>query len=206
MNKQELRKILIEIFFAAVVLILPLPLLFIAPQVVVSLWGTGLIVAMLKKRQNPEITASKKFQLFERGLYFQIITWCFAFFFLPLLDLIVFIIPLVACALIFIKKKRENPATLKWVKYIAFHVVNLVFLFLLLSNFPDIGEAGIFGLSITTFVNSGYAVFYIKMERKIPPSKRLLTLVIIVLVIGSMTLSMFPQAGDLSVLQQLFGG
>lgn len=206
MNKQEIKKLLKQAVLAAIVLFLPLILLFTLPPAVLSLWLTGIIVLYFKKRQHPELAESIKFQMIEKLLYLQIITWSFAFFFAPFLNLITVLIPIITFVLALKKSRRSDPQFIKWAKYIGFHIINFISLLALVMLYPNLGETGIFGLSIITFVNSAYAVVYLKLESKIPRQRKVISLIILLIIMASMTLSMFPQEDNISLFNTIFGG
>ena len=207
MNKTDIKKLLLESVSAFLSLIPAFVLVFIWPAILFSLWATGLIILFFRKRQNPSIVESKKHQLIEKFLYFQIITVSFAFFFLPVLNLMVFLLPIIFIGLAINKKRRADAIFIKWAKYAGFHFLNFGLLLILTYFFPDIGaEEGLISLALITLVNSIYAVIYLKLESRIPRQKKGLALLIIFVIIVSMTMNMFPQAGDASLFQQLFGG
>jgi len=206
MNKTELKQLFLQMLLAAVVLLVPLPILFISPQIVASIWSTAIVVLFLKKKQEPELSQNKKYNFITRMLYLQMITWSFAFFFVPVIGLFTIIIPVVTLILLASKKRRENKQLIKWSKYVGLHTFSMMVLLTLLSFFPDIGEVGLFSFSVITFVNSGYMVVYLRLEQRIVESKRRIALIVILLVMASMAMSMFPQESGLSILQQIFGG
>jgi len=210
MNKTEIKKILLDALMGFLALMPALVMLFTVPEVLISLWLTGLVVILylVKKRQDLEIVESPKFQLICRLLYFQIITISFAFIFLPtLLSFIALVIVLCMMIGALGKKTRQKPLFIKWAKYVGFHVFNTLLLLTLLSFFPNIGEEeALFSLAIITFINSLYGVVYLKIESKIQRDKKLMALLIMVAIVVVMTMNLFPQAGDTTLFQQLFGG
>lgn len=207
MNKREVKKLLLDFVIASLTLLVGLLLFILNPEILLSLWLTGIIILYFKKRQNPDLATSKKFQLISRLLYFQVITISFAFFFIPSsLSLLTPFIPIVVFLLTLNKKRRSDETFIKWTKYVGFHVFNMVLLLTLLSFFPEIGgEEAFFNLILITLINSIYAVVYLKIEPKIQPQKKLFSLLMMLFIITSMTMSWFPQQ-DGNLFQQLFGG
>lgn len=210
MNKSDIKQLFQEGIVALLVLLPPIFLLFMMPQFVFSLWMTGLLILVFKKRQNPEIrNESKIYRTIERLLYFQIINWSFGFFFIPVMGVIALIIPAVILLLATNKERRANPIFIKWAKYVGFHIFNLVLVLNLLHFAPNIGvlEEALLVLSMIAFVNGGNAVIYLKIEPRVPRGrKRAIALLIILALMISMAISMFPQYGGGSVLGAIFGG
>lgn len=203
MERTEIKRLILQGILALFVLILPVPLLFIFPALVLSLWLTGLILLNFMKRQSPEIIELKKYQTVQRLLYFQIISWAFAFFYLPTMIIIAPIIPVVVLILAFNKQRRENSKFIKWAKYVGFHLFNIILLFILFSFFPNIGgEEGLFALSIITLFNGATAALYLKVEPSIRPDKRMISLIIMIIMIIVTTMTRFPQDGGTTI----FGG
>jgi len=207
MNRSEVKHLFLQGFVALLVLILPIFLLFMIPQLVLFLWSAGLILLNFKKQQNPAVVESKGYQVFEKLLYFQIINWSFGFFFVPIMGVITFIIPITLLVLVFNKERRAKPKFIKWAKYVGFHVFNLLLILTLLSFFPNVGEEGFLVMTIITFINGGNAAIYLNLEPNLPRGKkRTIALFIIIVMMISMALSMFPQYGGGSVFDTLFGG
>jgi len=203
MDKTEVKRLVVQGILALIVLILPIAFLFVFPALVLSLWITGLIILIWKKRQNPRVIESNRFQTAERLLYFQIISWAFAFFYLPLMIIIAPIISIVVLFLAFNKQRRENPKFIKWAKYVGFQLFNIILLFVLFNFFPNIGgEEGLFALSIITLFNGATAALYLKVEPSIRADKRTLSLIIMIIMIVVTTMTRFPQYGGTTI----FGG
>ena len=209
MNRSDIKQLLKEGIVALLVLLGPVLLPFMMPQLVVAVWMSGLIVVVFKKRQYPKIVEeSRLFRNFERLLYFQIINWSFGFFFIPVIEIFIFVIPVAILFLGFNRERRENPTFIKWAKYVGFHIFNLVLIFNLLRFFPNVGaiEEVILVFSTIIFVNSGNAVIYLKVEPKIHRGKKMVALLIMLVMMISIAISMFPQEGGGSVLGVIFGG
>jgi len=203
MNRNEVKLLILQGLVALLVLILPIIFLFIFPALVLSFWLTGLIILFFIKRQNPEVIESKRYQTVQKLLYFQIISWAFAFFYLPIMIIIAPIIPIVMLILAFNKQRRENPKFVKWVKYVGFQLFNIVLLFVLFHFFPNVGgEEGLFALSIITLFNGATAALYLKLEPRIRRDKRLISLLIMIIMIIVTTITRFPQYGSTTI----FGG
>jgi len=203
MNKTEIKQLFLQGLLAMLILILPAVLLFVFPALVLSLWLTGLIILIFMKRQNPEIIESKRYQIVQRLLYFQIISWAFAFFYLPTMIIIAPVIPIVMLILGLNKQRRENPKFIKWAKFVGFQLFNIVLLFVLFHFFPNIGgEEGLFALSIITLFNGATAALYLKVEPRIRRDKRMISLLIMIVMIIVTTITRFPQYGGTTI----FGG
>jgi len=206
MKRTEIKQLLLQGLVALLVLLLPLSLLFTMPQLILSVWLTGLIVLAIARRQNPDIIESKKYQIFEKLLYFQIINWSFGFFFMPMTSLTVIMIPIVMLILAIKKERRATPKFIKWAKYVGFHLFNMILLFALLNFFPNIGGGeGFFVFTIIIFMNGSTAAMYLKFEPRIPRKKRVLSLLILIAMLIMTTLSMFPQYGG-RLIDIIFGG
>jgi len=207
MNQIEIKELLIQGLAGVAVLFLGFFLLFTSFPVMFALWATGLVMLFLLKRQNPEIVESQKYKIFQKLLYFQIINIVFAFFFVPIFNTLAFLIPIIVLILAISKERRADPKFIKWAKYIGFHCFNWIVLMVLVLLFPNIGgEEALFGLSMIMIVNGLHAVFYLKIERKLPSKRKFVILGIVTIVMISMAMSMFPQEGNVSVFNIIFGG
>ncbi|MCL1989720.1 MAG: hypothetical protein FWG67_02405 [Defluviitaleaceae bacterium] len=207
MNKTELKKLFLEGIAGIVVVIFPLVILFTLPQLVLACWLSGLSTLILMKRRNPTVITSKKYQLFEKLLYLQIINWSFAFFFEPVFSLIVFLIPITMLVLAIDKNRRVSRKFLKWATYIGFHLFNWLLLLILIGFFPEIGGIeGISVLPVITFINGGYGAIYLSLEHRLTRGRKIIALMIVLAMMIMMTVSRFPQDGHVSLFERMFGG
>jgi len=207
MNGIEIKKLLLLVVVAGLVLLMPLFVFIIFAPLMISLWMTGIFALIMMRRKNPAIVESKRYQAFERWLYFQIINWSFGFFvFIPELHLIAIMVVATIAVLALNKQRRTSLKLIKWAKYVGFHIFNLALIITLMHNFPSIGEQAFVAIPTIVFINGGNAAFYLMLEARLPQRRRLLTLFIIITMMVAMTLSMFPQADGVAILDLIFGG
>lgn len=207
MNKNEIKHLLLLLLVSILVLIMPLFVFFTYPPLMLSLWMTGIFTLILMKRKNPEVTKSKKYQMFEKFLYFQIINWAFGYsLFIPELSLIALIILVTMLVLSINKKRRANPKFIKWAKYIGFHLFNLLLMIVLIHYFPNTGEEIFIAIPGIVFVNGGNAALYLILEPKLPQRRKLIIFFIAIVMMTMTTLSMFPQYDGRAIFDVIFGG
>jgi len=207
MNRTEIKNLFFQGLAGIAVLFLAFFILFTFAPILLALWATGLVMLFLMKRQNAEIVESRGYQIFQKLLYFQIINTIFAFFFVPIFNTLTLLTPVVILVLAVSKERRAKPEFVKWAKYVGFHCFNWLVLMVLIALFPNMGgEEALFGLSLITLINGAHGVFYLKLEQKLPPKRRFFVLVILAVMMVSMAISMFPQAGNISLFDALFRG
>ena len=208
MNKKIIKEQVLLAILAIVALIMPFFVFMLLPPLMLSLWVTGILALFVTKRNNPEIVEAKRYQLFEKLLYFQIINWAFGYFiFILELQLIAWLIPIVLLVLSLNKKRRTSDRFMKWVKYVGFHVFNLILILVLFNYFPSIGEGAFAVIPLITFFNGMTAAIYLTFLKKRPLGrKRIFALIIILLMMTGTIVSLFPQASGIPVLELIFGG
>lgn len=208
MNKKVIKEVVIMGILMIFALMMPFFVFMILPPLMLSLWLTGVILLVMAKRKNPQIEGDKRYQIFEKLLYFQIINWAFAYFiFIPVLNLMALVILIVLVVLSFNKERRTNAIYIKWVKYVCFHLFNLAFVLVLLNNFPSIGEAAFAIIPLLTFINGITAAAYLSMINKLPAGRiRIFVLIIFLVMMAGTVLSLFPQESGIPVIDTIFGG
>lgn len=208
MNKKVIKEVVILGILMILTLIMPFLVFMFVPPLMLSLWITGILVLLMAKRKHPHIEQNKKYQLFEKLLYFQIINWAFAYFiFIPVLNLMAFSILIVLMVLSFNKERRTSAKYIKWLKYVCFHVFNLTLIIILLNNFPSIGEASFAIIPLITFINGITAAAYLSMVNKLPAGRtRIFVLIIFLLMMAGTVVSLFPQESGIPVIESLLGG
>ncbi|MCL2560674.1 MAG: hypothetical protein FWE07_09325 [Turicibacter sp.] len=208
MKKKMIKEIAFLAVLGAIVLIVPLFIFFLLPPLMLSLWATGLFTLLFMKHRDPEVVENKKYQLFEKFLYFQIINWAFAgFFFFAELALMVFIIIIVFVVLALNKEKRTSEKFVKWLTYVVLHFFSLTVILLLGQRFPEMGEPAIVVIPMITMFNGVTAAFYMKTVKLMPKGgKRMLTLAIFLFMMLGTIVSLFPQESGIPLMQVIFGG
>lgn len=206
MNKKAMKETLIFIILAIFTLVSPVFVVFYLPQLLLSLWATGVASLHLLKRQNPRVVENKKFQWFEKLLYFQIINWTFAgFLWLPTL---VIMMPIVVLTLLFFglnPVSRAHKKFQKWCQYVGFHIFNLALMVVLFLRFPNVGYEAVVVMPTILFLNGVTAAFCMLTLEKTPNGKKKgLVLALFFLMMVATTVSLFPQATGLSLFQLIF--
>lgn len=199
MGKNVIRKMLLEGLLAIVILAIPFFLLLVSTAVlpaIVSFWLSSIIVMRYLRKTNPVAITTKKFQTFEKFLYFQMINFAFAFALLLEMMLLCVIIIIIAFVVFWIKnKKAKNNKLVKWTKYTVLHLLNLAVLMFLINGLQgEIPMEIVFILPIITFINGMQAAFFIKLEQGFPRgAKKFIAMGIIIFMIVSTAWSMFPR-------------
>ena len=208
MDKKLTKEMIILALLTIFALIMPFFVFMLFPPFMLSFWISGLLILSLTKRKNPDVINTKRYQLFEKLLYFQMINWAFAYFiFILELQLIAWLILIVLFVLSLKKERRTNARFTRWVKYVGFHLYNLALILVLLNHFPDVGGGAFVTIPLITFFNGLTAATYLTLIKKAPSRNRTrLTLIIILIMMAGTVVSLFPQATGVSVIELILGG
>jgi hypothetical protein len=208
MDKKKIKERILLGTLALLALIMPFFVFVFLPPLMLSLWATGICALFMAKRKNAKVSDTKRYQMLEKLLYFQIINWAFGYFiFIQVLHLIVWVIVIVLIVLSLNKNRRTNNKFIKWAKYVGFHLFNLALILVLFNNFPYIGEGGFAVIPLITFLNGITAAIYLTALKGLPSGgKRIFALIIILLMMAGTVVSAFPQASGIPVIELILGG
>lgn len=198
MKRTTIRQWLLEGIIAIIMLIIPFFLLSLGEIIlpaILSAWATIFILTRHARKSNPEVKEKTWFLLLEKFLYFQVINMAFAFALIAeLMTILAF--GLVITIVVAMLKTRNNPSVdlVKWSKYVALHVLNLIVLLFLISTTIEVEvEVLVFVLPIITFINGIQAAFFLKVAKKFKSGMhKILATIIILFMIISTAWQMFP--------------
>ena len=199
MDKKVIRRWLLEALLAFIVLIVPFFLAFMGEVMVpgiVSLWATALILMWNARKQNPDVVQKTRYQVFEKFLYYQIINLSFALWMIfPMLTLVAIITIIVLVVLLIKTRKDPSPKVIKWAKYTGLLMFNWVLLLVVAGRAYEISDEIILGFKpIVTFMNGAQAALFIKLEEAMfKGGKKIFALIIIIAMMVSTALAMFPR-------------
>jgi len=195
MNTKMFLPILMQGALAIGALLIPIPVIFIMGAMsipfLLSLWISVLVVLKLMRSKNPKVVNTSLYVQVERYLYFQMVNWTFALYFIsPIMSLVATFFPLVMVALLIKPENRANPKIIKWAKYIALHIFNASVLMFLIGGFPDASNPEVLMMiPIVTFINGAQSAIFAQIEARIESNLR--RGFVLLIVVGMMIATIF---------------